>query len=111
LWIMTRIATRYHGSIENLHIPLSISKLSFSMCGFKLNHQPPQSLTQLRDAVSHKKKSFSNVKYPEVTSNMVDLCTSSSNSKGKQPVVCSSESNDESSSGLKEILSESEEVY
>jgi len=42
---------------------------------------------------------------------MVDLCTTPSKSKEKQLVVCSGESDDEPSSGLKEILSESEGVY
>jgi len=39
---------------------------------------------------------------------MVGPCTQPSKSKEKQPVVCSGESDDELSSGLKEILSESE---
>ena len=42
---------------------------------------------------------------------MVGPCTTPSKHKGKQSVVCSSKSNDESSFGLKEILSKSEEVY
>jgi len=42
---------------------------------------------------------------------MVGPCITPSKSKGKQPVVCSGESDDESSSGLKEILNESEGVY
>ena len=60
---------------------------------------------------SHKKKSFSDVEYPEITSNMADPCTTLSKSTGKQPVVCSGKSDDEPSSGLKEILSELEGVY
>ena len=60
---------------------------------------------------SCKKKSFSDVEYPEITSNMVGPCTIPSKSKGKQSVVCSGESDDEPSSSLKEILSESEEMY
>jgi len=60
---------------------------------------------------SRKKKSFSNVEYPEVTSNMVGPCTTPSKPKGKQSVVCSGESDDEPSSSLKEILRESEGVY
>ena len=61
--------------------------------------------------LSCKKKSFSDVEYPEVTSNMVGPCTISSKSNGKQSVVCSDESDDESSSGLKEILNGLERVY
>ena len=57
---------------------------------------------------SRKKKSFSDAEYPEVTSNMVGLCITLSKPKGKNPVVCSGESNNESSSGLKEILNKSE---
>ena len=60
---------------------------------------------------SLKKKSFSDVEYPEVTLNMVGQCTTPSKYKGKQPVICSTESDDEPSSGLKKILSESEGVY
>jgi len=60
---------------------------------------------------SHNKKTFFDVKYPEETSDMVSPCTTLSKFEGKQPVVCSSESNNEPSSSLKEILSESEEVY
>jgi len=39
---------------------------------------------------SRKKKSFSDVEYPEVTSKMVGLCTTPSKSKGKQPIIYSS---------------------
>ena len=42
---------------------------------------------------------------------MVGPCTTLSKSKGKQLVVCSGESDDEPSSGLKEILCELEGVY
>ena len=42
---------------------------------------------------------------------MVGPCTTPSKSKGKQPIVCYGESNDEPSSGLKKILSGSEGVY
>jgi len=42
---------------------------------------------------------------------MVGLCTILSKSKEKQLIVCSGEFDDEPSSGLKEILSESEGVY
>jgi len=51
------------------------------------------------------------MEYPEVTSTMVGPCTTPSKSKGKQLVVYSGESDDESSSGLKEIQNESEGVY
>ena len=57
------------------------------------------------------KKSFLDVEYPKVTSNMVGLCTTPSKSKGKQSVVCSGESDDELSFGLKKILSESKGMY
>ena len=42
---------------------------------------------------------------------MVGPYATPSMSQGKQPVVCSDESDDEPSSDLKEILSESERVY
>jgi len=42
---------------------------------------------------------------------MVGPCTTPSKSKEKQPIICSDESNDESSSDLKEILNESEGVF
>ena len=51
------------------------------------------------------------VEYPDVTSNMVGPCTTPSKSKGKKPVICSSKSDDEPSSNLKEILRESEGKY
>ena len=60
---------------------------------------------------SRKKKFFSDVEYTEITSNMMGLCNTPSKFKEKQPVICSGESNDELSLGLKEILSESEGVY
>ena len=60
---------------------------------------------------SRKKKSFSDVEYPEVSSNMVGPGTTQSKSKRNKPVVCSGKSDDEPSSDLKEILSESEGMY
>jgi len=44
------------------------------------------------------------VEYPGVTSIMVGPGTTPSKSKGKQLVICSGKSDDESSSGMKEIL-------
>ena len=60
---------------------------------------------------SHKKKLFSDAEYPKVTSNMVGLSTTSSNSKGKQLALSFAESDTERSSNLKEILIEPEETY
>jgi len=60
---------------------------------------------------SHKKKSFSDAEYPEVTSNMVGPSTAPSKSNGKQLALSSEESDAEYSSSLKEILIEPEGIY
>ena len=58
-----------------------------------------------------KKKSFSNVEYPEVTANMVEPSSTPSKSKGRQLAVSSEESDDDPPPGLKDVLIESEGVY
>ena len=60
---------------------------------------------------SRKKKSFSDIKYPEVTANMVGLRFTLNKSKGKQLAVSSEELDVDRSPGLKDILIEPEGVY
>ena len=60
---------------------------------------------------SRKKRTFFDVEYPEVTSNMVGPSIMSIKSKGKQPVVSSDESDNEPSSDLREILIKPEGLY
>ena len=60
--------------------------------------------------LTRNKKSFSNVEYLEVTSNMVDPSATSSKSKGKQLALSSEESDIECLPGLKEILIEPEGI-
>jgi len=60
---------------------------------------------------SWKKKSFSDVEYPEVTANMVGPSLTPSKSKGKQLAVSSEESDVDRSPDLKDILIEPEGVY
>ena len=57
------------------------------------------------------KKSFSDVEYSKVTSNMVCPSTMPSKSKGRQIALSSEELDVKCSSGLKEILIESERIY
>jgi len=58
-----------------------------------------------------RKKSFSDVEFPEVTSNIVGPSTIPSKSKGKQLVLSSEKSDTGRSSGLKELLIEPERIY
>jgi len=60
---------------------------------------------------SHKKRSFSNVEYPDVTSNIVGLGTTPSKSKWKHLDISSGEFGVELSSDLKEILIAPEGIY
>jgi len=60
---------------------------------------------------SHKKKSFSDAEYAEVTSNIVGPSTTTSKSKGKQLSVDFEESDVERSPDLKTILIKSEWIY
>ena len=60
---------------------------------------------------ARKKRSFSDVEYPEVTFNIVGPSTTLSKSKGKQLAINFEESNVELSSDLKEILIEPEGIY
>ena len=60
---------------------------------------------------SRKKKSFSDVEYPEVTSSMVGLSTTPIKLKAKQLALSSGEPGTECSSGLKEKLIEHEGIY
>ena len=60
---------------------------------------------------SHKKISFSDAKYPEVTANIVGSSSTPSKSKGKQLAVSLEESYVDRSPGLKDILVEPEGAY
>jgi len=59
---------------------------------------------------SRKKKSFSDVEYPEVTANMVGSSFTPSKSKRKQLAVSSEESDADRSTGLKDVIVKPEEV-
>ena len=85
---------------STLRMPLQLSSRKLSIFN-RLSAAPVSNSAKRRR--SRKKKFLSDTEYPEITSNMVGL----SKSKGKQPVICSGESDDELSSNLKEILSES----
>ena len=60
---------------------------------------------------SQKKRSFPDIKYPEVTASMMGSSSTPSKSKGKQLVVSSEESDADRSLGLKDILLEPEGLY
>ena len=57
------------------------------------------------------KKSFSDAKYPEVTTNIVGLSFTPNKFKEKQLAVSSEESDVDRSPGLKDILVEPEGFY
>jgi len=57
------------------------------------------------------RKKFSDVEYPEVTSNIAGPSTTPSKSKRKQLAFSSEESDTKRSSGLKDILIEPEKIY
>jgi len=92
--------------LSECHCSSHTSKSSFLNW---LSVTPPSNSTKRYR--SHKKRSFSDVEYSEMSFNMVGPSTTPSKSKGKQLAINSEESDVEPSSGLKEILIESEGIY
>ena len=93
------VLSKYHYS-SHTNIPSVFNRLSVTLDSNSVKRHH-----------SRKKRSFSDMEYLDVTSNMVGQNTTPNKSKGKQLAISSRESDAELSSALKEILIEPEGIY